>query len=532
MPDHTGNRITNWRHWKVQGNNATFMLNDYMVDGTMADAPMAPTGPTAMVQYFDDKQAPGGRSFAVGQNFEFEFGIFIAKDALTTPGSRDSYYTDCFRLQIGVGGLTPNNLDYAALPGPFTDARLGGDTTISWLVAEPYNYFGEMALNIQQENVQNFVGGRRLFHTDFATGKHSDAGNPALTAVAGMAGPKQNTNSCESCHFRNGPGVTLAGKLDATSSMVFKLAAGGQIHQQDGSAAPAASTTKTVTLGDGTSVTLTKPSFTVTQSAGGAAAFSARIARKLIGNGLLEAIDERTLLLRSDALDCNKDGISGRPNFIVEPKSNALRIGRMGWKAEKVSVMHQVADAAQQDLDVGTSLLPDSTGKVEMSDADLLKLTTYMRLVAVPPQRDATNPDVIRGNMIFKTVGCANCHVSDVVTGANHPFSELRNQSIRPFTDLLLHDMGADLADNSGIKAAADGTGPAGDSEWRTPPLWGIGLLKTINPMNTGLLHDGRAKSPLEAILWHGGEAEKVKAAFMALPTADRTALLAFLDSI
>jgi CxxC motif-containing protein (DUF1111 family) len=531
MPDHTGNRITNWRHWKVQGNNATFMLNDYMVDGTMADSPMTPTGATAAVQYFDDKQAPGGRSFAVGQNFEFEFGIFIAKDALTTPGSRDSYYTDCFRLQIGVGGLTPNNLDYDQLPGPALDARLGGDTTISWLVAEPQNNFGEMALNIQQENVQNFVGGRRLFHTDFATGKHSDAGNPTLTAVAGMAGPKQNTNSCESCHLRNGPGVTLAGKLDSTSSMVFKLAAGGQIHQQDGSATPGASTTKTVMV-DGQAVTLTKPSFTVTSSAGGNAAFSARIARKLIGNGLLEAIDERTLLLRSDALDCNKDGISGRPNYIVEPKSGALRVGRMGWKAEKVSVMHQVADAAQQDLDVGTSILPDSTGKTELSDADLLKLTTYMRLTAVPPQRNAANADVIKGNMIFKTVGCANCHVSDVVTGANHPFTELRNQSIRPFTDLLLHDMGPDLADNTGVAVPADGKGPAGASEWRTPPLWGIGMLKTINAMNTGLLHDGRAKSPLEAILWHGGEAEKVKAAFIALPAGDRTALLAFLDSI
>jgi CxxC motif-containing protein (DUF1111 family) len=532
MPDHTGNRITNWRHWKLQGNNATFALNDYMKDGTMADAPMAPTGQTAMIQYFDDKQPPGGRQFAIGQNFEFEIGIFIAKDALTTPGSRDSYYTDCFRLQIGVGGLTANNLDYDQLPGPTVDARLGGDTTISWLVAEPYNNFGEMALNIQQENIQNFVGGRRLFHTDFATGKHSDAGNPALTSVAGFAGPKQNTNSCESCHFRNGPGVTLTGNLDATSSMVFKLAAGGQIHQQDGSAAAAAGTTKTVMLGDGTSVTLTKPSFTVTSKTAGTPAFSARIARKLIGNGLLEAIDERTILLRSDALDCNKDGISGRPNFIVEPKSNALRVGRMGWKAEKVSVMHQVADAAQQDLDVGTSLLPDSQGKAEMSDADLLKLTTYMRLVAVPPQRNATNADVVKGNMIFKTVGCANCHVTDVVTGANHPFSELRNQSIRPFTDLLLHDMGPDLADNSGIKVAADGTGPAADSEWRTPPLWGIGMLKTIDPTHTGLLHDGRAKSPLEAVLWHGGEAEKVKAAFIALPAGDRAALLAFLDSI
>src|SRR4029079_1122095 len=203
-------------------------LNDYMKDATMADMPIPATGKVAFVQKFDDKMPPGGRSFAVGQNFEFEFGIFIDPASLTTKGSRDSYYTDTFRIQIGMGGLTQYKLDYnnGAAPfnaaGPIPDARFGGDTTASWLRSEPYNYFGEMALNIQQENVQNFVIGRRLFHTDFATGAHSDAGNPALTRVAGFAGPVNNTNSCESCHFRNGPGFQLTGALDAKSSMVFK----------------------------------------------------------------------------------------------------------------------------------------------------------------------------------------------------------------------------------------------------------------------------------------------------------------------
>jgi CxxC motif-containing protein (DUF1111 family) len=543
MPDHNGNRITNWRHWKVQGDNATFMLNDYMKDGTAADAPMPVTGPTAFYQWFDDKMAPGGRSFAVGQNFEFEFGIFIDPASLTTKGSRDSYYTDTFRIQIGLGGLTPYNMDYTngAAPfnaaGPIPDARFGGDTTASWLRSEPYNYYGEMAMNIQQENVQNFVVGRRLFHTDFATGAHSDAGNPALTRVAGFAGPVQNTNSCESCHFRNGPGFQLTGALDAKSSMVFKFpGAAGQLHQQKGSVAVAAATTKTVMLADGTSVTLTKPNYNVTVSAGGAQPFSARVARKLVGAGLLEAIDERTLLLRADRLDCNKDGISGRPNFIHEPKTGILRVGRMGWKAEKVSVMHQVADAAQQDLDVGTSLLPDSGGKVELSDADLLAMTTYMRLLSVPPQQNAADADVVKGSQIFKTVGCANCHMTDTITGVNHPFVELRNQSIKPYSDLLLHDMGPDLADNSGVAPNdADPSAPASATEWRTPPLWGIGLLATVDPTratNLGLLHDGRAKTPLEAVLWHGGEASTAKTAFMALSAADRAALLKFLANL
>ncbi|HVZ75064.1 MAG TPA: di-heme oxidoredictase family protein [Polyangia bacterium] len=549
-PDHNGNRITNWRHWKMQGDNATFMQNDYMKDGTMADAPMPPTGKTAFVQYFDDVNPPGGRTFTQGQNFEFEFGIFITPSELVTPGSRDSYYTDTFRYQIGIGGLTPYNMDYdnGMAPfnamGPIPDARFGGDTTASWLRIEPYNYYGEMALNMQQENVQNFVGGRRLFHTDFATGAHSDPGNPALTTVAGFAGPVNNTNSCESCHFRNGPGFQLTGALDSKSSMVFKFpGAKGQLHQQTGSVTVGAQVTKTVMLSDGTSVTLSKPAYSVTTMAGGAQAFSARIARKLVGMGLLEAIDERTLLTRADRLDCNKDGISGRPLYVSDPQNGALRIGRFGWKAEKVSVKHQVADALVNDIDVGTSIFKDSAGKAELSDADLAKITTYMSLLSVPPQQNANDPDVQKGAQIFKTVGCANCHMTDAITGANHPFTELRNQSIKPYSDLLLHDMGPDLADNSGIQAPSDtdtsstaALAPAGASEWRTAPLWGIGLLTTVDPMgratSLGLLHDGRAKSPLEAVLWHGGEAEKVKAAFIALPAADRAALLKFLANI
>jgi CxxC motif-containing protein (DUF1111 family) len=514
------------------------------------------------VQYFDDMNPPGGRTFTVGQNFEFEFGIFISPAALVTAGSRDSYYTDTFRLQIGTGGLTPNNLDFdnGGFPfnaiGPVPEGRFGGATTASWMRIEPYNYYGEMALNLTQENAQNFVGGRRLFHTDFTNGQHSDPGNPALTSVAGFAGPMNQTNSCESCHFRNGPGFQLTGALGPTSSMVFKFpGATGQLHQQSGSVMVGAQQTMSVML-DGTAVTLSKPSYTVTTMAGGAQPYSARIARKLVGMGLLEAIDERTLLERADPSDCNGDGISGRPNYIHEPVTNNLRVGRFGWKAEKVSVVHQVADALQNDIDVGTSLLKDSTGKVELQDADLLKIATYMRLLSVPPQMNAADPDVVAGEQLFKTTGCANCHMTDTITGANHPFTELRNQSIKPYSDLLLHDMGPDLADNSGVAASTDPSAPAAASEWRTAPLWGLGLLTTIDPSrcgagmaqtsttagtqpclnsaatNLGLLHDGRAKTLNEAILWHGGEASKVKAAFVALPAAQKAQLLKFLSNI
>jgi CxxC motif-containing protein (DUF1111 family) len=530
-----GQPQTNWRVWKVQGNNATFMENHYENDVT--DAPVLPMGPVGRVQQFDQVTIPAGRDMVVGQNMEFEFGVFIDKGALTSAGSRNSYYTDTFRYAIGVGGMTPNNMDYDGAPGPVAEARLGGDTTIAWLFAEPDQYFGQMALNTQQENVQNFLEGRRLFHTDFATGAHSDTENPAFMAQAGKAGPLYNTTMCENCHINNGPGTVLDGPMNEKSSMVFKLTNGGalgnQLQLQEGSASVSGSETKTVMLGDGTSVTLKRPTFALTAKVGGGdvSHFSARLARKLIGMGLLEAIDERTILTRADRTDCNGDGISGRPNLVHEPITNTLRVGRFGWKAEKVSVAHQVADAADADLGVSSTIIPDAAGKAELTDAELMKLTTYMRLVGVPPQRNAQDAQVHAGEQVFKTVGCANCHVTDAVTSPNHPFSELRNQSIKPFTDLLLHDMGADLADGSGVAVGDAPDAPAAASEWRTPPLWGIGLYKTVNG-HTNLLHDGRAADVQEAVLWHGGEADKVKARFIALPAADRTALLAFVNSL
>jgi CxxC motif-containing protein (DUF1111 family) len=534
-PDHTGNRITNWRAWKVSGNNATFMVNQYMND--IASSPVMPTGPVALVQQYDQTIVPQGRTMDIGQNFEFEFGIFIDPASLTTAGSRDSYYTDTFRYQIGVGGLTPNNLDYSAAPGPISQARLGGDTTIAWLFIEPDMYFSQMALNTQQENVQKFLEGRRLFHTDFTTGQHSEPGNPPLPEQAGKAGPLFNTTLCENCHIKDGPGTLLEAPLDTKSSMVFKLYGAGplgnQLRLQQGSASVSGMDTKSVTLGDGTVVPLTRPKFALTTTAGGDVShYSARLARKLIGLGLLEAIDERTLLTRADRLDCNQDGISGRPSYVKDPVTGALRIGRMGWKAEKVGVAHQIADALSTDMGVTTTIVPDAQGKAELADEDLARLTTYMRLLGVPPQRDADKPDVVKGDDLFKTVGCANCHVTDVMTGENHPFSELRSQAIRPFTDLLLHDMGPDLADDSGVPLNNDDpNAPPAASEWRTPPLWGIGLYQTVNG-HTRLLHDGRAASVLEAVLWHGGEADKVKQRFIALPAADRQALLTFVQSL
>jgi CxxC motif-containing protein (DUF1111 family)/cytochrome c553 len=556
----TGN--TNFRAWKIYDNGDVFNINDGMATGaplpglSLGGVDLAGSYQASIAPYAEIQQAETtsnvreGRPIQAGDLFEFEFGIFFDGGSIQPPGSRTAYYTDTFRYKVSEGGVTANNPDsYQGdigataevrwVLGPVEEAQLGGGTTSVWHFYLPETYFGQMALNIQHENVQNFVEGRRLFHTDFASGEHSEAQNDPFVEQAGKAGPLLATTSCENCHVNNGAGRLLDGPIDETSSMAFKLydagELGNQLQLQEGTASVASTLEKTVMLGDGSSVVLKKPVFAVTPNDGSSPAFSARIARKLIGMGLLEAIPEETILGRADMLDCDGNGISGRPSFIADPVSGVTRVGRMGWKAEKVDVRHQIADALDADIGVTTSILPGPAGVIELADADLSDLTTYMRLIAVPGQRDHDDPQVAQGEELFKTIGCANCHVTDAVTGANHPFAELRSQSIKPFTDLLLHDLGEDLADDSRIAVPAAGDGnsalPAGASEWRTAPLWGVGLLAIVNG-NTGLLHDGRAASVLEAVLWHGGEAEAVKQRVVALSSADREALIRFVESL
>jgi CxxC motif-containing protein (DUF1111 family) len=550
LPNGPENGGTNFRAFKNYGNGDVFSTNGGMTIGvpmpnlSMGGTDMAPGYKTTISSYMSTQQhimttnTRTNAPIASGELFEFEFGLFF-EGTIKPAGSRHAYYTDTFRYQVGKGGVTANNPDKytgaKGILGPVPAAQSGGDTTNVWPYYMQETQFGQMALNVQHENVQHLVEGRRLFHTSFVDGAHSEVAvqNPPFMEQAGKAGPLGQNVSCDSCHLNNGAGELMKAGLDK-SSMAIKLynagALGVQLQPQEGSAMVMGATTKTVMLGDGTSVTLSKPTIAVMAKDGTQPAFSARIARKVIGMGLLEAIDERTILSRADSGDCDKNGISGRVNFIKDPVSGALRVGRFGWKAEKVSVKHQIAEAASEDMGVGTSMFPEN-GKAELADADLAAIETYMRLVSVPGQRNYGDPVQVRGEQIFKTIGCSNCHATDVVTGPNHPFTELRNQAIKPYSDLLLHDMGPDLADNSAVAAPTSDSSPASASEWRTPPLWGTGLLMVVNG-KVGLLHDGRANGVQEAILWHGGEATKAQAAFVALPTADRTALVAFVNSL
>jgi CxxC motif-containing protein (DUF1111 family) len=201
------------------------------------------------------------------------------------------------------------------------------------------------------------------------------------------------------------------------------------------------------------------------------------------------------VLARADEDDCDGDGISGKPALV------SGQLGRFGWNGAASSVPLMVAAQLSQPLGV------------TLGTAELDRLSTLVRLPGVVPQREG-----VAGAEVFTRVGCAACHVPVLTTGQRHPYQELRGQVIRPFTDLLLHDLGAGLAEN-------------GSSEWRTAPLWSLGVQARVSS-SVHLLHDGRAGSVLEAILWHGGEAEHATAAVMALSTAEREALVAYVNAL
>lgn len=517
---------TNFRAWKVYGEPGNGPQSYLFANNNV----LTTVGPLEQTITITTNARERGRPLRVGDIMEFEFGIFMRgfpADDTWAVGAK-SYYSDTFRYQVGVGGLTPETFDNAGLVGPVSlDERLGGDTTVPHVAfadgtaVEPAFAFAQMALNIQAPHQQQWLEGRRLFHTDFGTGEHSERGNPAFTEQAGKLGPHFNVRSCQACHPHNGRGVlpAVGAQVD---TLVMKLENGGalgtQLQPQEAPLRLAREESKVVTLADGTTVTLRRPVF----DAGRALQSSARLPRQLVGLGLLEAIDEATVLASADEDDCDGNGISGRANVIDDPVTGTPRLGRFGWKAEKVSVQHQVADALILDLGVSTSMFPTSEGKAELSSDDLERLTTYMRLIGVVPQRRAAAPEVVRGAQVFGDAGCSGCHFRSTRTGQTHPFEELRGQAARPFTDLLLHDLGAELADDSGRDDA---------SEWRTPPLWGLGLTRDVSGA-VNLLHDGRARSVLEAVLWHGGEAQPARQFVEKAPAADRAALIAYLESL
>jgi CxxC motif-containing protein (DUF1111 family) len=253
---------------------------------------------------------------------------------------------------------------------------------------------------------------------------------------------------------------------------------------------------------------------------------------------LLETVPEEALRERERLNRQRTDGIAGHVNLVWDTVAGKIVVGRFGWKAEQPSVSQQVASAFNGDMGLTTRMFPQennteaedvltnalSGGSPEVSDEVFAATVLFSRLIAVPSRRDSTNETVLRGEHLFHQLNCAVCHVPAMQTGDAPGLPEVSRQTIRPYTDLLVHDMGADLSDHRRVYQA-DG------SEWRTPPLWGSGLIETVNTHNN-LLHDGRARGFAEAILWHGGEAENSKEQFRLLPKPDRDALVRFLQSL
>jgi CxxC motif-containing protein (DUF1111 family) len=430
---------------------------------------------------------------------------------------------------------------------------LGGEGTRP--VSDP-DAFTFQAANSPREHQRPFSFGNRLFNTNWVQA-------PASVKSFDGLGPMFNRVSCSGCHTKDGRGQPPANAQGPMDSMLLRIsvpgknehggvkpvpAYGDQLSERAISGMAPEGRAKIAyidvqgTYGDGETYSLRKPSYEIADVGYGAlpkdTMISPRVAPQMIGLGLLQAVPEETLHAMADPDDRNGDGISGRPNMVWDKSAKHASMGRFGWKANQPNLRQQNADASVGDIGLTTSLNAEQNctdaqaaclaanngGEPEMSDEFLDKLTLYTMTLAVPAQRDASAIPVKKGFTAFQSMGCAACHTPALKTADVEGFPELSNQQIHPFTDLLLHDMGQGLADN---RPDFDATG----QEWRTPPLWGLGLVATVNGHDF-LLHDGRARGFAEAILWHGGEAERAKQNFRTAPKETRDALIAFLKSL
>ncbi|MES2467096.1 MAG: di-heme oxidoredictase family protein [Verrucomicrobiota bacterium] len=483
---------------------------------------------------------PENRPLEMGDRIEIEISQFLKAPL----HGRKNYYGTAMLYVVGQGVVpwegVGASLDSSPLP---EKAWLGGRTTLPYQYSnEPEHRFKQMAGNLSPFSSQPFLLGRRLHHTDFGSGVHSEPGNPAFETQAGKLGPHFVEHSCIACHVNNGRALppAVAGTMYQTVMKVGRDASGaphaklGNALQPrtirgeaEGTASIASWATTEGNYADGTAYTLQQPVYAFQGEA--PEHFSVRLTPQLVGLGLLEAVSESTISALADPDDSGKDGISGRIQTVRDPETGEWRLGRFGYKAGQPRLSHQVAHALNSDMGVTTPVFPGSEGETaaappEVAGADLAVLTRYIATLGVSARRDLTNAAALRGEQLFTGGQCGQCHLAELTTSPYHPFAELRNQTIRPYTDLLLHDMGPGLADNMGEEEA---TG----SEWRTAPLWSIGLTAGVSG-GEAYLHDGRARSLEEAILWHGGEAEASKEIFRRMPAEDRAALIQFLKSL
>mgnify|MGYP001971417441 CR=1 FL=1 len=519
-----------------------------------------------------------------GQIIEFDFTHLAVPNPA---GGTFQYYTEYFYYHAGTGRLG------AATANP--RATAAGDASIP-LVTAPRFSFAQHANNLTLGELDRFMEGKVRFETDhldglvknFPTTFDCCSGpigytlDPSPHALTVDLGPKFNAPSCIACHMMDGRGRTPTGNESNLASLVIQLALegvdddGGPIphpfygRQFDTSAIGDTVAEGRVTVAyedvtgsfdDGTTFTLRRPTYEFRDTAQGSPGsnlpdvdgtpgyqgvvhYSPRIAPMLAGSGLLEAIDEVEILALADPLDEDGDGISGRPNWVHDLVTGEVRIGRFGWKAGQPGLLQQTAVAYQRDLGLTSPLTPrhdcgdqDPTcteeSGTELSAGDVSLVADYVGGLTLPPRRNFRDPEAIIGMQLFKRANCQACHVPSIRTRTDHEIAAYRGQVIEPFTDMLLHDMGPDLADGF-QEYEAEG------SEWRTAPLWAAGEVGHVlgtpgectDPYSgegtPNYLHDGRARSLMEAILWHGGEAETSRKAVLAMNQQEREALLRY----
>jgi CxxC motif-containing protein (DUF1111 family) len=407
---------------------------------------------------------------------------------------------------------------------------LGGETTSE---IKGHDAIQVTAPNVRDPKlIEGQLAGFSVFHRTF---RKSEGLGPAFI-----------NSSCRGCHVLNGKGPLKLRKENSRqkSTVVVRVSLGpnkidaqrqvprigGQI--KDSHTARRKRNQNNVSLRweealgrypDGTSYTLRKPILGLPQRrARRQMNGSLRMSPMLFGMGLIEAIPEQAVLALSDPEDRDNDGISGKPNFVIDERTGLSALGRFGFKASQPTLEQQNASAALHDMGI-TSPLLSQEAKAEISAEELEELTLYLALAGVPKANNQSSPRVQFGYGLFRDVGCQSCHVPSFIS--EHPLAPLDGQLIHPFTDLLLHDMGPDLSDRV-VEGEALG------QEWRTTPLWGLGFAETVSQVKPVYLHDGRARTIEEAILWHGGEAENSRNAFKALNKAERDLLIAFLESL
>ncbi|MEM6989938.1 MAG: di-heme oxidoredictase family protein [Myxococcota bacterium] len=451
---------------------------------------------------------------------------------------------------------------------PNASGAPGGETTVA---LGPHPSMMLPAANLDDASKSRFYAGKALANQPWVRA-------PTLTDARDGLGPLYNARSCLACHVDGGRGPGLAGDGPLFASLVRlsqpgRGAHGGPVpdpvygtqlqpqstslsHQLgkdvDGDRGPPPEGTASIVWSsvpfaypDGETATLRSPELRITDLGYGPIEAGTRTAIRhppaLAGMGLLELVEDADLERRVDPEDRDGDGISGRRNRVWDPEQQRERAGRFGLKANQPSVRVQVAAAFRGDIGITSPVHPsqpcterqprcasqptgnDASGH-ELPD-DLLELVVFFNMsIGVVQRRKPAHPAVVRGGELFSQIACSGCHTPHYVTGSDPAYPHLSQQDIWPYTDLLLHDMGAELADGR-EDYLATGT------EWRTPPLWGAGLARAMHK-DVGLLHDGRARTVEEAILWHAGEATTSRTRFVELPAGDRRALIAFVRSL